>query len=108
MSDPKTIQEDETILTLSVYLDRVDYSINNQNIAALERIGDGDSSLLLMVDELKGIFENAHEEATRVFGNILSELFPEVTRTDATHVSRSTLFILNDEFYSEEVGADED
>lgn len=104
MSDPKTIREEEPILSLSVYLDRVDYTVNNQNMAALERLGADDTLLKAQIECLKGIFETAHADAVKRLGSILEELFPEVSRSDAIHISYSSVFALS----GEEVEEDED
>ena len=45
MSDPNTIREEKPILSLSVYLDRVDYTIDSQNLIALCRACGNDTVL---------------------------------------------------------------
>lgn len=109
MSDTKTIREEEPILSLSVYLDRVDYTISNQNLIALSRACGNDTVLNGCIADLKSVFEKAYGETCRLYGALLAELYPAVAGQESTSTSHSTVFVIgDDEEDFEEVEDDED
>ena len=108
MSDPNTIREEKPILSLSVYLDRVDYTIDNQNLIALCRACGNDTVLNGYIAYLKSVCEKAYGETCQLYGDLLSDMYPAVSGQESTNTSRSTVFVISGEEDDEEVEEDED
>ena len=90
------INSDKPVITLSVYFDRVDFQIDNQNLNTLERLSNDDPSVKTQLTLLREIFEKAYNAAYNASGNILAEIFPDVSDLETKQISRSMLFFLNE------------
>ena len=90
------INSEKPVITLSVYFNRVDFQIDNQNLNTLERLSNDDPSVKTQLALLREIFEKAYSAAYNAYGNILAEIFPDVSDLETKQISRSMLFFLNE------------
>lgn len=99
-----SINADKPIMELSVYFNKVNLSIDDTNIAALNNCAGYDTVARARIENLTNIITQAYERLSAEYEQLLNDIYDEVETEEISPLQRSTVYYITES----EDEADED